>query len=177
MYSNTVERVADYGADLINDISAGAFDDKMYETVSRLEMPYILMHMQGSPKTMQTAPNYEDVVEEVLDFLIAEVGKLRSLGCKDILVDPGFGFGKSIEHNYTLIKKMHVFRILGLPIITGVSRKSMIYKLLDTSPEHALNGSSVLHFKALEEGSRVLRVHDVAPALEVITIWKKLNAL
>ncbi len=177
VYSSTVERVFDFGADMINDVSAGAFDDKMYETVTRLDIPYILMHMQGSPKTMQNAPKYKDVVEEVLDFFIAEVGKLRALGAKDILIDPGFGFGKSIAHNYTLVKKMHVFRILGLPIVTGVSRKSMIYKLLDSSPEHALNGSSVLHFKALEEGSRILRVHDVAPALEVITIWKQLNAL
>ena len=175
VYSETVRILYECGIDLVNDISAGRFDTKMFETIAELDLPYILMHMAGNPKTMQNAPEYKDVVLDVLDFFIAKVGQLRELGCKDLIVDPGFGFGKSIKHNYQLLKKMHIFTTLGLPILTGVSRKSMIYKLLDISASEALNGTSVLNLVALQEGSRILRVHDVKPAAQVIQLWQQLE--
>ena len=177
VYSSTVERVFDFGADMINDVSAGAFDDKMYETVTRLDIPYILMHMQGRPKDMQDHPAYDDVTLGVLDFFIEHIQNLRSLGVADIIVDPGFGFGKSVTHNYTLLQKMHVFKILDCPILAGVSRKSMIYKVLGTQPSQALNGTTALHIVALQQGARILRVHDVKEAVEVITLWKQLESV
>ncbi|MCI5081636.1 MAG: dihydropteroate synthase [Saprospiraceae bacterium] len=163
------------GASIINDISAGRIDADLYTTVADLGVPYVLMHMQGKPKDMQQQPQYKDVVQEVLDFLIAELGKLRSLGVKDIIIDPGFGFGKSLTHNYQLLKKMHIFNILDLPILCGVSRKSMIYKLLNTKPEHALNGTTALHMIALQQGAKILRVHDVKQAVETIQLWEQLE--
>ncbi|GAB5551245.1 MAG: dihydropteroate synthase [Saprospiraceae bacterium] len=175
IHSETIRSLHPLGIDLVNDISAGAFDPKMFETVADLQMPYILMHMAGQPTNMQNAPQYEDVCLAVLDFFIAKVGQLRSLGCKDLIIDPGFGFGKSIAHNYKLLKKMHIFSTLGLPILTGISRKSMIYKLLDITAQEALNGTSVLHLVALQQGSRILRVHDVKPAAEVIRLWQQLE--
>jgi dihydropteroate synthase len=133
------------------------------------------MHMQGKPKDMQENPAYKDIALEVLDFMIEQVGQLRALGVKDICVDPGFGFGKSLEHNYQLLKKMHIFKILELPILAGISRKSMIYKLLNTTPDKALNGTSALHMIALQEGARILRVHDVREAVEVVQLWQQLE--
>lgn len=163
------------GASIVNDISAAAFDEALYETVAELKVPYILMHMQGSPKTMQQNPEYEDVVREVLDFFIAEIGKLRALGVKDIIVDPGFGFGKTVAHNYQLLKRMHVFGITELPILAGLSRKSMINKVLKTKPAHALNGTTALNMVALQQGAKILRVHDVRPAVETIKLWQQLE--
>ncbi|MEL7120793.1 MAG: dihydropteroate synthase [Bacteroidota bacterium] len=163
------------GAHLINDISAGAIDADMYTTVAALKVPYILMHMQGTPKTMQQNPDYEDVVQEVLDFFIQEVGKLRELEVTDIVVDPGFGFGKKLEHNYQLLKYMHTFLILDLPILTGLSRKSMINKVLGTAPKNALNGTTALHMVALQQGSKLLRVHDVKEAVQVIKLFLQLE--
>lgn len=165
------------GAHLINDISAGALAEGMYETVAALGVPYCLMHMQGTPGTMQRAPHYEDVVQEVLDFFIREVGRLRELGVVDIVIDPGFGFGKTLEHNYQLLKNMHVFRMLDLPLLAGLSRKSMIYRLLQITPEEALNGTTALHMVALQQGAAILRVHDVREAVEAIRLWDKLNAV
>lgn len=165
------------GAHLINDISAGALAEHMYETVAALDVPYCLMHMQGTPGTMQRSPHYEDVVQEVLDFFIREVGKLRELGVVDIVIDPGFGFGKTLEHNYRLLKNMHVFRILDLPVLAGLSRKSMIYRLLETTPEEALNGTTALHMVALQQGAAILRVHDVREAVEAVRLWEQLNAV
>jgi dihydropteroate synthase len=124
---------------------------------------------------MQENPAYKDIALEVLDFMIEQVGQLRALGVKDICVDPGFGFGKSLEHNYQLLKKMHIFKILELPILAGISRKSMIYKLLNTTPDKALNGTSALHMIALQEGARILRVHDVREAVEVVQLWQQLE--
>jgi dihydropteroate synthase len=164
------------GTSLINDISAGAFDDGMYETVAALGVPYVLMHMQGTPQAMQTDPQYEDVVQEVLDFFIAELGKLRALGVKDVIVDPGFGFGKKVEHNYRLLTHLHVFRMLEVPILAGISRKSMICKVLKVNPEKALNGTTALHVVALQQGASILRAHDVREAVEVITLFECLGA-
>ena len=163
------------GAALINDISAGRLDEKMYPTVAELGVPYVLMHMQGTPRTMQQAPVYENVCLEVLDFFIEEVGKLRALGIKDVILDPGFGFGKTLSHNYQLLKHLHVFQILELPILVGISRKSMVYKPFGGSAKEALNGTTALHLVALQQGAKLLRVHDVKEAMEVIHLWKQLG--
>lgn len=175
IYGLSAKVGADLGVGIINDISAGRLDSTMYSTVAELGLPYVLMHMQGQPGTMQSDPQYADVVTEVLDFFIAEVGKLRALGVKDIVLDPGFGFGKNLQHNYALLKNMHVFRMLDLPLLAGLSRKSMIYRLLEISPEEALTGTSVLHMVALQQGAKILRVHDVKPAAEVLRLWEMLE--
>lgn len=169
------EEAVGTGAAIVNDISAGAFDESMYPTVARLQVPYILMHMKGSPKTMQDNPDYEDVVQTVLDFFIAEVGKLRALDVHDIVLDLGFGFGKTVEHNYQLLKQMHLFKILDLPLLAGLSRKSMINKVLKTKPEQALNGTTALNMVALQQGAKILRVHDVRPAMEAVKLWQQLE--
>jgi dihydropteroate synthase len=175
VYSESARMGAEQGVGILNDISAGRLDPLMYATVAELGLPYVLMHMQGEPGSMQQNPVYADVLTEVLDFFIAEVGKLRALGLKDILLDPGFGFGKTIAHNYQLLKNLHVFRMLDAPILAGVSRKSMIYRLLDISPEEALPGTAALHMVALQQGAKILRVHDVKPAVEVIRLWEMLE--
>jgi dihydropteroate synthase len=163
------------GASIINDISAGSIDDEMFKTVAELNVPYILMHMQGKPDNMQENPDYQDVTKNVLDFFIKKVSELRALGVKDIILDPGFGFGKTIVHNYQLLQKFAIFKILDLPLLAGVSRKSMIYKTLNSTPQEALNGTTVLNTFALERGAKILRVHDVKEAKETITLWKQLN--
>lgn len=163
------------GAHLINDISAGNMDKAMFQTVAALDVPYIMMHMQGSPSTMQTAPQYENVVREVLDFFIQKTGELRQLGVKDIIIDPGFGFGKTVEHNYQLLKNMHVFQMLELPLLAGISRKSMICKVLKVKPENALNGTTALHVIALQQGAKILRAHDVKEAIQTIQLWEQLE--
>ena len=171
-----VARVAvEAGASMINDISAGSLDPNFYKTVAALQVPYILMHMQGKPENMQDHPEYADISLEVLDFFIKEVGKLRELGVKDIILDPGFGFGKTIDHNYQLLNNMHVYQILELPILAGISRKSMIYKYLGNSPEKALNGTTALNMVALQQGAKILRVHDVKEAVETIQLFLKLE--
>ena len=175
VYAHSVRAGYDLGVGLINDISAGRLDPAMYPTVAELGLPYVLMHMQGQPGTMQSNPVYADVVTDVLDFFIAEVGKLRVLGVKDIVLDPGFGFGKTIAHNYQLLKSMHVFRMLDAPLLAGLSRKSMIYRFLNIEPEQALNGTTALHMIALQQGAKLLRVHDVKPAAEVIKLWEMLD--
>jgi len=175
IYGYTARVSQGLGAGIINDVSAGRLDATMYPTVAELGLPYILMHMQGQSGTMQANPEYLDVVTEVLDFFIAEVGKLRALDVKDIVLDPGFGFGKTIAHNYQLLNSLHIFQILDAPVLAGLSRKSMIYKLLKTKPEEALNGTSVLHMVALQQGAKLLRVHDVKPAMEVIKLWEMLE--
>jgi len=163
------------GAHIINDISAGQIDEKMYETVADLQVPYILMHMQGQPKTMQVNPNYDDIVHDVLDFFVGEIEDLRDLGVKDIFIDPGFGFGKTIDHNYEILRKMHVFQMLGVPVLAGLSRKSMIYKVLGNEPKEALNGTTALHIVALQQGAKILRVHDVKEAKECVTLFNHLR--
>ena len=172
--SEVARQCAAVGAGIINDVSAGRMDEQMYPTVADLQLPYVIMHMQGKPQDMQDNPVYENVVLEVLDFLIAEVSKLRDLGVKDLILDPGFGFGKSLEDNYKLLKELHVLQIPGLPVLAGVSRKSMIYKALNISPEDALIGTAALHMVALNQGAKILRCHDVKEAVQVIELWKLL---
>jgi dihydropteroate synthase len=163
------------GAVLVNDISAGRLDPALHDTVAAGKAPYILMHMQGDPSTMQQAPQYEDVVLDVLDFFIAAVARLREKGIHDIILDPGFGFGKTVEHNFTLLKNLHVFHtVLDLPVLAGISRKSMICKVLGIAPDAALNGTTALHMVALQQGARILRVHDVREAREAIRLWEML---
>lgn len=163
------------GASMVNDISAGGIDDQLFHTVRDLKVPYVLMHMQNLPKSMQIKPNYSDVVAEILDFLILKVNELKELGVVDVLIDPGFGFGKTVANNYELLNKLHVFKILEVPILVGLSRKSMIYKVLETTPDKALNGTTALHMVALQQGAKVLRVHDVKPAIETIELFLALE--
>jgi len=174
--SSVARAAVDAGACIVNDISASSLDPKMFETVANLEVPYILMHMQGSPKTMQQNPHYEEVVTDVLDFFIQKTAVLRGLGVKDIVLDPGFGFGKTVEHNYALLKNLHVFQnVLGLPVLAGISRKSMICKPLVIKPAAALNGTTALHMVALQQGANILRAHDVREAVEVVKLWELLE--
>ena len=162
--------VEEYGVAIVNDIAAGNMDSEMFSTIARLGVPYIMMHMQGTPQNMQQHPHYEDVLREVLYYFSEKVQRLRDMGVKDIILDPGFGFGKTIEHNYELLNQMEEFAIFELPLLVGVSRKSMIYKLLDITPEEALNGTTVLHTIALMKGANILRVHDVKEAVEAVRL-------
>src|SRR5205085_8177669 len=139
-------------------------------TVAKLKVPYILMHMKGTPQTMQQDPQYDNVVKEVMDFLVEGIQKLTSFGVVDIIVDPGFGFGKTTEHNYELLSNLSVFKMLDRPILIGISRKSMVNKIIGTKPEDALNGTTVLHTVALQNGANILRVHDVREAVEVVKL-------
>lgn len=164
--------IVDGGAAIINDISAGMIDVQMFPTVAKLGVPYILMHMQGTPQDMQNQPQYNDVTNEVILFLSEKVLKLRQLGVKDIIIDPGFGFGKTIEHNYTLLRNLDKFKIFDMPLLVGISRKSMIYKPLNITPQEALNGTTVLNTLALVNGASILRVHDVKAAVESIKLMK-----
>ncbi len=162
--------VEEYGADIINDISGGEMDDNMFATVAGLGVPYILMHMQGTPQDMQHAPHYENVTTEVVQHFARKIQQLRELGQKDIILDPGFGFGKTMEHNYELMRNLEALHVFGLPLLVGVSRKSMIYRLLGNTPQEALNGTTALNTLALSMGANVLRVHDVKAAAEAIKI-------
>ena len=168
--------VEEYGVALINDISAGQMDEQMFPTIARLGIPYIIMHMKGTPKDMQIAPQYEHLLKEIFYFFSEKVQKLRDLGVKDIILDPGFGFGKTLEHNYQLMNHLEEFKLFELPVLVGVSRKSMIYKLLETTPEEALNGTSILNTIALQKGAHILRVHDVKEAVEAKRIVQKMKA-
>jgi dihydropteroate synthase len=165
--------VYDFGVDIINDISAGNSDPKMLETMAELQVPYIIMHMQGNPLIMQINPQYKDIIGEIIGFLAHKIEKLRKLGLNDILIDPGFGFGKSLEQNYQILSNLASLNILGLPIIVGISRKSMIYKELEITPEEALNGTTILNTMALEHGAKILRVHDVKEAKQTIQLYLK----
>ncbi len=159
---------------LINDISAGTLDPDMFPTMAQLGIPYIIMHMQGTPPNMQDDPAYENVVDEVLQFFAERVYKLRKLGVNDIVIDPGFGFGKTLEQNYMLLGQFDSFKMLELPLMAGISRKSMIYKLLESEPDDALNGSTAAHMAALLKGARLLRVHDVKAAVETVKIFQQI---
>ena len=167
--------VEEYGAAIINDISAGEMDKQMFKTVTRLRVPYIMMHMQGTPQNMQQQPHYENLLKEVFLYFAQKIQQLRDLGMKDIILDPGFGFGKTLEHNYELMEHLEEFRLFELPLLVGVSRKSMIYKLLGNSPQDALNGTTVLNTVALMKGAHILRVHDVREAVEAVRIVEKLR--
>lgn len=167
--------VKEYGVAIINDISAGEMDNRMFRTVAELGVPYIIMHMQGTPQTMQKEPSYENFLKEVFLYFARKVQQLRDLGVKDILLDPGFGFGKTLEQNYELMARLEEFSIFELPLLVGVSRKSMIYNLLGGTPQDSLNGTAVLDTVALMKGANVLRVHDVREAVEAVRIVEQLR--
>lgn len=174
-HAAVAEKVIEAGASIINDISGGMMDDDMLATVGRFSVPYICMHMQGRPETMQVNPVYEDVVQEVLDFFIRQIEKCRQHNIHDVIIDPGFAFGKTINHSFLLLKSLPVFKILEKPILAGLSRKSIIYKTLNVTPEEALNGTTALNMIALLNGASVLRVHDVKAAAEAIKLYEVYN--
>lgn len=163
------------GAHVVNDISGGNLDEMMFETVAALNVPYILMHMQGTPQTMQQKPVYKNIGLEVVDYLAEKVSTLKALGVKDIILDPGFGFAKNTAHNYQLMNQLENLDVFGLPVLVGISRKSMIYKLLGITADEALNGTSVLNTIALQKGASILRVHDVRAAVECVAIVEKMQ--
>lgn len=167
--------VLDWQADIINDISGGIADPEMWNTVAELKVPYILMHMRGTPKTMQSLCDYSDVTADVIKDLADKTDKMRQLGIADIIIDPGFGFAKTLEQNYTLMSELQEFKRLDMPLLVGISHKSMIYKALDIKPENALNGTTALNTIALAKGADILRVHDVKEAKEAVKITKLLN--
>lgn len=175
--AEVAERCVDeYGVNIINDISAGTLDERMFDTVARLQVPYIMMHMQGSPQTMQQAPHYENVIREVFLYFASRIRQLHDMGVNNIILDPGFGFGKTMEHNYELMAHLEEFtRTFNQPLLVGVSRKSMIYKLLGGTPTDALNGTTVLNTIALMKGAHILRVHDVKEAVEAVRIVTSLD--
>lgn len=169
-YSKVIAEAVAAGASIINDISAGQMDENYLETVAALQVPYILMHMQGTPRTMQQQAQYVDVTKDVLDFFIKKMALLQQKNITDIIIDPGFGFGKTIAHNFELLKNLSVFKILKCPLLLGISRKSTIYKTLGIEAEEALNGTTVLHTIGLLNGANILRVHDVKEAAEAIKL-------
>lgn len=168
------EKAVQAGANIINDISGGTMDAAMFTMVARLNVPYVLMHIQGTPQTMQKNPVYLDVVKDVGHFFQERIKELNQLGFSQIILDPGFGFGKTLEHNFDLMKNLEVFQVFGLPVLVGVSKKSMINKLLNISNKDGVNGTSILNTIAIQKGAKIIRVHDVKPAQEVLTL---LNAL
>jgi dihydropteroate synthase len=168
--SNVATKCVNIGACMINDISAGNMDVKMFTTVAKLQVPYIIMHMQGTPQTMQKSPKHVDIVHEVIHYFSKKLNELHALNVNDIIVDVGFGFGKTPKQNYELLKNLSLFKNLEVPILTGISRKSMLYKLLDITPEKALNATTVANTMALLNGTNILRVHDVKEAVEAIII-------
>lgn len=173
--SKVAKQAINKGAALINDISAGMLDDNMLQTVAQLQVPYVMMHMKGTPQNMQSQAIYDDVVKEVMFYFSERINAARKLGINDVIVDPGFGFAKTLEHNYEIMQQLDFFSILELPVLVGISRKSMIYKLLDNEPKDALNGTTVLNTIALQKGAQILRVHDVKEAQECIKIYNQLK--
>lgn len=167
--------ITQYGHAIINDISGGEMDSNMFQTISELKVPYILMHMQGTPQTMQINPQYTNVTQNVLSYFAKKIAMLHQLNVSDIIIDPGFGFGKTLENNYQLMKDLNKFTLIDVPLLVGISRKSMIYKALDTDPQHALNGTTVLNTYALSQGANILRVHDVREAAEAVRIMQKIT--
>lgn len=167
--------VEKYGVALINDIAAGQMDPEMFSTIAQLKVPYIMMHMQGTPQNMQKNPHYDNPVKEIILYFAEKIEKLRASGVKDLIIDPGFGFGKTLAHNYEILDKLEELQMFQLPILIGISRKSMVYKLLGGGPEDALNGTTALHAIALMKGARILRVHDVKAATETVRIFQALK--
>ncbi|MEO7263959.1 MAG: dihydropteroate synthase [Ferruginibacter sp.] len=172
-FSKVAMAAVDAGADIVNDISAGNIDEDMIPAVARLNVPYICMHMKGSPQTMQEHTNYINMLPEILDYFISKISICRDAGIKDIIIDPGFGFSKTIEQNFILLRSLSIFKSLGLPLLTGLSRKSSIYKTLDIDVKDALNGTTVLNTIALQNGADILRVHDVKEAKQAIRLFTK----
>lgn len=173
--SKVAKETIESGAAIINDISAGNLDEEMFETISNLSVPYIMMHMRGTPQTMQKMTHYEDIVKEMIFYFSEKVAKARSLGINDLIIDPGFGFAKTLEQNFEVLNKLEFFKILELPLLAGFSRKSMIYKTLDITAEFALNGTTVLNTISLLKGAKILRVHDVKEAAECVKLLNQFN--
>ena len=173
--SKVAKEVIQAGASMINDISAGTFDSDMMKLVSSFHVPYIMMHMKGLPSDMQQNPSYEDVVMEITRFFVLKIQQAKEQGIVDIVIDPGFGFGKTLDHNYQIMKKLEVLQIFDLPVMAGISRKTMIWRPLNTNADSALNGTTALHMYALQKGARILRVHDVKDAMECITLHQLLT--
>ena len=173
--SNVAKVTIENGAAIINDISAGNLDDKMLETVAKIQVPYIMIHMKGTPQSMQSMTQYENIVKEMVFYFSERVAKARSLGINDLIIDPGFGFAKTLEQNFEVLSKLELFQMLEFPILAGVSRKSMVYKTLETSAEFALNGTTSLNTIALLKGAKILRVHDVKEAVECVKLYNQLN--
>jgi dihydropteroate synthase len=163
------------GASIVNDVSGGNLDDQMFATVAELKVPYVLMHMRGTPASMQSLANYDNVLVDVAKELAVKLNLLRQLGVNDVIIDPGFGFAKTIAHNYEMLKNLSYFEVLDCALLVGVSRKSMIYKALGNGPESGLNGTTALHMAALMQGASILRVHDVKEAKEVVTLYNKMQ--
>lgn len=172
----TAAAAVNAGAAIINDVSSGAIDDNMLATVARLKVPYIAMHMQGLPETMQHNPQYNDVLKEVIDYLRHVCDRCSALGITDVIIDPGFGFGKTQQHNFALLNDMAALRILDKPVLAGISRKGMVWKTLGTTANEALNGTTALHMAALQQGASILRAHDVKEAVEVVKLWEAFGA-
>ena len=170
--SNIAKKCVEAGADIINDVSGGNLDDKMFDCIANIKVPYVLMHIKGNPQNMQENPTYINVVKEVHQYFEEKISILNAKGIYNIILDPGFGFGKTVEHNYELLKNLDQFNSFGLPILAGVSRKSMINNVLNTTPEEALNGTTILNTLALTKGAKILRVHDVKEANECIQLVK-----
>ncbi|MEP6582978.1 MAG: dihydropteroate synthase [Ginsengibacter sp.] len=174
-HAAVAKQAVDAGACIVNDISGGDMDDEMYETVAKLEVPYICMHIKGTPETMQEQATYEDVTKEVIDYFIQKTNRLKQAGIKDIIIDPGFGFAKTIAQNFILLQNLSLLKILDMPVMIGLSRKSTIYKTLRISVEDSLNGTTTLHTIALQNGADILRVHDVKEAKEAVTLYQAYN--
>ena len=172
---NVAREAIKAGASIINDVSGWELDENMFEAIKELNVPYILMHMKGTPQTMQNNPQYEDVTSEVNEYFSRKIAQLSEAKINDIILDPGFGFAKTLEQNYELFSKMEALGFEGFPLLVGISRKSMIYNLFETTPQEALNGTSVLNMVALQKGAKILRVHDVKEAKETLQIFQKLN--
>lgn len=167
--------VEEWGADIINDISGGTIDDEMFTTVAQLQVPYVLMHMRGTPETMSSLTDYQNVAGDVLEWMARRIDHLRQLGVADVIVDPGFGFAKNLEQNYQLMARLNAFHVLDAPLLVGVSRKRMIYTPLDCGPEDALTGTTVINTIALMQGAHILRVHDVKAAAEAVKLTTMLR--
>lgn len=174
--SEVAKQCIEAGACMINDISAGKLDNNMLQTIANLQVPYIMMHMRGTPQTMQKQTSYDNLVKDILFYFSERIEAAKVLGIIDIIIDPGFGFAKTLEQNYELLNKLELFKMIEKPLLAGISRKSMIYKKLGTSANEALNGTSVLNTVALQKGASILRVHDVKEALECIKLVESLNA-
>jgi len=172
--ASVAKAAVESGAAIVNDIAAGMLDDKMLETVGKLKVPYIMMHMRGTPQTMVKLTQYDDIIKEMLFYFSERIAQARKHGIDDIIIDPGFGFAKTLQQNYKVLNKMELFKITELPLLVGMSRKSMLYKLLDITPHEALNGTTVLNTIALTKGANILRVHDVKEAVECIRICSQL---
>lgn len=175
-HSNVAREAIEKGASIINDISGGQWDQNMFDTIVELQVPYVLMHIVGKPKNMQEYPEYENVVTEVGYYFSEKLARLKELGVNDIIIDPGFGFGKSVSHNYDLLNNLDHFQMFELPILAGISRKSMIYKTLNVSAKDSLNGTTAINMVALERGAKILRVHDVKEAFECINLFERVHS-